>query len=967
MRQHAELPTTAARGRALSWRSRVFMSATVVVGSFFVLATPAWGHPYYVNSSPADNSVLSTSPSKIEISYTEGLDLPYCVVVLVGPHGQQTTTHVTRGPASNDLVATLDAPLSEPGTYAVEWTAVGDDGHTVIGVYGISLDHTSPNPEVTAGAAPDSGSSGQPAVQWLLRVLLPAATVLVAAMLFLTTVMAAAVAATSRDRQPLVGRRFVRLRWFGAGGLGAIVVGLGIQLIVAGGASAFWQSGLGRRLIVELVVVGLLVPLLFDGGALRSGRAPARARQAWGYLVGLGLLVVLAISSHVLTQPASRRWLALGVYVVHLGAVSLWIGALLAVTVPLGKGGHPLTENLSRLRRLVAASIFAVLVTGVLNTAWAIRSLGQIVETNYGVVIIVKFVLFSLVAAMGVIATLQFRAKRNGAERDVAATLARNERRSGRFLIAELVFASTALLLAGVLGELPQPLDFPLASVLYANSVGLPASTGVVGPYTAVGVVTPGLVGSNQLVVRLTKADLNQFLQPVSKVETVTAKVVCGCEAGAKLVALHPVSGGPWWSGNVNLPVAASWSFSMKFGVDKTHGTVTDPATTLTAQVESKALPSQVVVAVAADLSGSGGEQCQNEILGLQTALSDVNTQAVDHGNLVRVIAFNIHQHLQAQLTRMFATDPKVIALPCGSPQEVEEVTQAAKQRHIPAIVSSQTSTTPGVWSLGPNWNEEGKLIAQQAHTQGATLVSVVAGSSAVDREELQGFSAELKRLHISEQVSSIRDNPANLVFQIAGIQSQYNAVAILANPQEAAGFTNALSTMNLDTDWVPPRGILTSSQLMDTDYINDAGQITRVGELEIGSTIDPFDPVDMYYAQRLRALTPGILPTFEGVEGYNAGLTISAALRLGGGDPSPSTLLHIFSTKFKNFESGSFRASWSSRGGSASQLAFFRPTYINPLALPANTPAGAQAMTHEGTFLDTGGFEQVSPFQDLR
>jgi hypothetical protein len=172
---------------------------------------------------------------------------------------------------------------------------------------------------------------------------------------------------------------------------------------------------------------------------------------------------------------------------------------------------------------------------------------------------------------------------------------------------------------------------------------------------------------------------------------------------------------------------------------------------------------------------------------------------------------------------------------------------------------------------------------------------------------------------------------------------------------------------MNLNTDWVPPRGILTSSQLMDTDYINDAGQITRVGELEIGSTIDPFDPVDMYYAQRLRALTPGILPTFEGIQGYNAGLTISVALRLGGGDPSPSELLSIFSTKFKNFESGSYRASWNAKGGSASQFAFFRPTYINPLALPADTPAGAQAMTHEGTFLDTGGFEQVSPFEDLR
>jgi hypothetical protein len=47
--------------------------------------------------------------------------------------------------------------------------------------------------------------------------------------------------------------------------------------------------------------------------------------------------------------------------------------------------------------------------------------------------------------------------------------------------------------------------------------------------------------------------------------------------------------------------------------------------------------------------------------------------------------------------------------------------------------------------------------------------------------------------------------------------------------------------------------------------------------------------------------------------------------------------------------------------------VAFFRSTYINPMAMPVDAPGGASSLAHEGTFLDTGGFEQVAPFRRLK
>ncbi len=963
-RQPLNHRSTASRLGMSLW-TRLALGGGVIFVVLLWGATPAWAHPYLLTSNPAVNSVVATSPANIDIAYTEGLDLPYCKVLLVGPAGQQITTHVSHGSVSNALIATPDAPLTQPGTYAVEWTAVGDDGHTVIGSYAISLQHTSPNPEVTAGAAPSSGSSSQLGLEWFLRVVLPGASVLFCATLLLGSVMARVVADASPERRSVVGRRFSRLRAVSAGVLGAVVSALALQSILSGGASAFAESGLGRRLIVEAAALLVALPLLFDGRDLREGRSASRPRQLWGFVVATALLVVLATSSHALTQPASRRGIAVVVYVIHLGAVSVWVGALLAVTVPFGRGGNFVADGVTRLRRVVGVAIASVLVTGILNTDWALRSLGQVVHSSYGGVVIAKLALYLAVVALGVSGSMLIRRRRRegrSGDSTTTAILARNW--NGLFLV-ELAFAAAALLLAGVLGELPQPLDFPLASQEFGASVGLPTSVAVSGPYTAVGVVSPGLVGPNQLIVRIARADQNQFLQPVSGVSVVHATIVCGCQHSAKVVALHRESGGPWWSANVNLPKAATWSFALRFSMAGTTTKPIDPRATLSAQVDPPSLPSQVVVGVAGDFSGSTGEQCQNETLGLQTALGDVNSQGVDDGNLVRLVAFNVHNGVASAMRRLLALHPSLLALPCGSPAEVAAITASAKSRGIPVITVSQMHASPGVWSLGPNWSLEGEVIAEQAHTQGASEVSVIAGKTAIDHEELEGFSAEAKKLGIREQISGLPADPAPYVVGLA--LGQTDGIVILANPSEASSVTAALSNLNLQTYWVPPRGILASAQLMNTDFINDAGQITRIGEMEMASTINPFDPVDMYYAQRLRALTPGILPSFDGVNGYNAGLTISAALRAGGGDPSPSELLDVLSTKFTHFVSGSFEASWGTAGGSASQLAFFRPTYINPLAMPANTAAGAQAMTHEGTFLDSGGFEQVAPFRETK
>jgi hypothetical protein len=332
----------------------------------------------------------------------------------------------------------------------------------------------------------------------------------------------------------------------------------------------------------------------------------------------------------------------------------------------------------------------------------------------------------------------------------------------------------------------------------------------------------------------------------------------------------------------------------------------------------------------------------------------------------MRVVAVDLHDGVSAALARLRAVGARLIALPCGSPRQVNALTAGARAAGLP-VVSGASASQPvsdGVWSTSPSWQAEGSAIAAQAVQQEPATVTAIAGKTAVDRAELAGFRAGLAGANIALRVSSFPASPHRYAASLA--RRSPDLVAVLGDEAEALPLVQALSTVNQRSGWLPSHGMLASEQLMNTNFINDAGTITRLGGIEFASDINPFDPVSQYYASRLRSLLPGIRPSFDGLHGYQAGLAIATALDDGGGSPSATALTSLLSDRFHDFTIGSYRLGWQASGGTSTSLAFFRSTYVNPMVMPASAPGGASALAHEGTFLDSGGFEQVAPFRRL-
>jgi copper transport protein len=885
---------------------------TVFIG--LATAAPAAAHPYLLSSSPASGAILASAPSRIDISYTEGLDRPYCTVVLIDPDGHHVSTHQVHADAPTELSVAPDSALAEQGTYAVNWTAVGDDGHTVIGNFGFSVGHPSANSAVQSGSTGIAGTgSSSGGARRVLGAVLPFGIVVLAGMLLLARTLAAS------------GRRATRVRWTAFGVVAALELSLAGIAISDHGLSAFGSSATGRRLIAEIAftLVALVASL---------ARAP-KYRRWLGGIAAIALVVVLADSGHAVSQPSSRRDLVLAVYSVHLLSVSIWIGAIAAVVLRAAPQRS--------LRSLAGGSLIAVLITGVATTDWGLRTLSDVQGTTYGKLSLTLAGLFIVMVWLGVAAS-----------------------RSRLLIVGEAVVAAGALVVGGVLGQASLPLDEPYSSQTYATSTGVALAAAAVGTDGIdIATLAPGIVGHNTLVLEVGQSDEEDFLSPASDVRAVSATISCGgCGESDQQLILRPTGAGAEWTADVSLSQAATWLLTATV---RSAGGRSDTES-FSERVTPPVLPDQVVIGVPASLSGATGETCRDQVLGMDAALQDLNSQSADHGDLVRVVTVDLHDGVPVAMHQLRALGARLIAMPCGTPAEVEQATSLARAAGLPVVAGAGTvaDDPAGVWSTQPSWTAEGTAIAAQALKQAATSIDAVAGETGVDQAELAGLRSGLAGRHVTLHVSGFPTNPDNFV---GGLDRAHaDVVVLLGDRSEATPVVSAFSAQAQATGWVPSHGILASAQLMSTDFINYAGTITRVGGIEFASDVNPFDPLAQYYAQRLRALVPGIRPSFDGLHGYNAGLAIEQALEDGGGRPSASKLSDLLGSRFGSFTVGSYQLGWHASGGNSASLAFFRSTYVNPMAMPSFAPGGAAALAHEGTFLDSGGFEQVAPFRRL-
>src|SRR5229473_5953013 len=112
--------------------------------ALITFAVTASAHTHLQKSSPADGSVITTSPSNLVLNFSEAARL----TALSIQKGSEPEQKLKPLPTTAAQQISVPLPALTPGTYSVSWRVVSDDGHMMSGAlhFTLAADHATDHP-----------------------------------------------------------------------------------------------------------------------------------------------------------------------------------------------------------------------------------------------------------------------------------------------------------------------------------------------------------------------------------------------------------------------------------------------------------------------------------------------------------------------------------------------------------------------------------------------------------------------------------------------------------------------------------------------------------------------------------------------------------------------------------------------------------------------------------------------------
>lgn len=437
------------------------------------------------SSDPSSGATLESAPDRIRLVYPAAVEEAFLVLEVMRSGGASLGRPPVIESGNPEAVVVALDPLPD-GEYAVWYGALTEDGNVLGGVYSFTVGQ--PGPAVAAGAqAPVRGPPQ--AVLLLGRLLLligPVIALGALAIRWLALEPAWREGGAGPPRPPeersgaaermRVGASDAAQPWWRLVGVGLGAWLIGVPLAVAGylvaleeplgeSGTLLAETRVGAALIAigvawVVAAVGLLALSRARGSSLDVGRAvacvPAFAAAA--------ALFIASWSGHA--SSGSDRIVGIGADALHNWAAALWLGGLAALALWLPRARARLSPAdrtalsaaaVVRFSTIAIVAVTVLVVTGVYRALAELPTPADLIDSAWGVALLVKLILFGVLLALGGYNRLVLHPRLERA----ALGLSESERGAARALVrttgAEIALGAAVMVAAAFLVVLAVP------------------------------------------------------------------------------------------------------------------------------------------------------------------------------------------------------------------------------------------------------------------------------------------------------------------------------------------------------------------------------------------------------------------------------------------------------------------------------------------------------------------------------
>lgn len=518
------------RLRTLRRISGTVIASTVLALTF--IPGIASAHAILESSSPEASTLLVSSPKEIRLDFDEQVEATLGDVRVYDSEQREVVNSKTVRSSSDLSIVTADIPTLQNGVYVVVWRVVSADGHPVAGAFPFEIGTKSTGTsaallEEVLNRTETTSPLGNP--MSALRLLGFLGLILLVGCVSLLW------------RSPLLGNARVRktLRY---SSVSIAVSSLGLLLMQGPyTAGKSWGSLFDSFLIGEVMQTRLGLALFirvicaFAWGIIAI-TASASVSRRWR--ISVIATAIITITTYAASGHQSAGTLS-GIFVpldmIHLAAISTWVGALLALAVV--SKGNSVENEAKRFSQMATWSMPVVVVTGVVQGLHLIGGISTITQSSFGKLLLLKTLLVGGVVVFGskARATLQ-----SGSFSSITKII------RWESTLVVLVLAVTSLMVA------QSPNTMPKTPIAYSATK---VQNGIVAELS----VVPAVVGT---------AEVHVILTPPGGSLTPAKSVTVQFDLPSRNIPAIPVSmteiGPNHWIGIVQFPFSGEWNMNSR-------------------------------------------------------------------------------------------------------------------------------------------------------------------------------------------------------------------------------------------------------------------------------------------------------------------------------------------------------------------------------------------------------------------